>query len=221
MNHCGSAFRSAWLFSVIVLWTAGAKAGGFEEWIGRATHLAVVSVTSGAAVEQAPHRACSYTYRLRIERNFRGLTPQVIYTDAGLKIGGRYLLIYAEATPWATREFSTDVPLLPSEAKRPDACDKLRNKAVLIRSAELRPLRQAAGQLPSTPDARFVISPRSEWVEFPPLVFSNTSPLTHVSDLDRIEVINNQLAWPELYLYEYVLLPELIDYVHKVRGELR
>jgi len=221
MSRHGGVVAGSLIFSAIVFWATGTRAGDFREWTGRAAHLAVISITSGSAVERAPHRACSFTYRLRIDRNLRGSAPREIYTDAELKVGGRYLLVYAEAATWASREFAADVPLPLSETERPRDCDKLRGEAALVRGAELRPIRRALGQTLGPSGTGLAGAFEGEWVEFPALVFPKPSSLSFVSDGDRVEIVSDQIAWPPLYLHDYVLLSDLIDSARKVHGDLR
>ena len=221
MSRYKSAFfAKGWMFSAAIIWTGNVQALGFEYWINRATDIAVVTVTSGEALQQAPHRACAFHYRLQIDRNVRGLAPQQIYTDAGLTVGGRYLLVYFEAEPWPARVFATDLPLPLSETKRPAACDELRGKAALIRDAEIRPLRRPDDKIPESLYVGRGMRIQSDWVEFPPHLFPGIySSLTRVSDVDRIEVRDYQPSSPPFHLHDYIPLSELIASVRTQAGQ--
>lgn len=187
---------------------AGVRAASLSDWFDRANRIAVVTITEGQMLTPPAllGEACRFEYGVRIDRPLRGVERiHRLVTDARLIVGGRYLLVVAEQTPWSSREFAHDMLPQPSELEEPADCRKAFPNALLVRQAELRPIHEH-------------IMAKEEWVSFPPQIFRATKGVRKVSDLDRIEFVGDRAEWPNIPLQDHFPLTDLIGLIEGAKS---
>lgn len=182
---------------LVAIFCESTQAADIQDWLGRASDIAVVMVKEGRLISGRGAVSCGIKYELEIEQLIRGRQVEIktIVTDASLVVGGRYLLVMATSAPWASREFATDVPVVADRFDR-STCES-EDAATRVRSAELRPIERN-------------LLTHQDWVAFPPQVFGPSPEVRRVSDMDRIDLVAHRIEWPTVSFVDYFSLADVI-----------